>query len=168
MSGTSLFVRICFYFVGILISRFKRTLVAYPNNEFVRIFDWAKTSNILMKSLDSTVKEYCKLCKAALTLEHLISKFHAKKFHEKYNADPPEIAKLLEPEIYKQFIDPTCLNQEELNGISNAMSYMEQTSDGFRFLPLPIDNRKRHQITVNVQESNKRSKKMQLYYFGSV
>uniref|UniRef100_A0AC34GSG0 C2H2-type domain-containing protein n=1 Tax=Panagrolaimus sp. ES5 TaxID=591445 RepID=A0AC34GSG0_9BILA len=92
-----------------VIRRFKRTMIAFPNNEIVRIIHYAQSSDILLKDLNLTSKYYCQLCEENFTLKHLVSDRHAEKFHQKFNADPPEIARLLEPKIYKQFIDPLLL-----------------------------------------------------------
>uniref|UniRef100_A0AC34GXR9 Uncharacterized protein n=1 Tax=Panagrolaimus sp. ES5 TaxID=591445 RepID=A0AC34GXR9_9BILA len=103
--GNSVYKTTC----SAVLYRFKRTLVTYPNKEIVRLFDCAKTSEILLKNLDLSEKDYCGLCDEALTLKHLLSRFHARKYRKKLNADPPEIAKLLQPKYYKKLIDPTVL-----------------------------------------------------------
>uniref|UniRef100_A0AC35FF26 C2H2-type domain-containing protein n=1 Tax=Panagrolaimus sp. PS1159 TaxID=55785 RepID=A0AC35FF26_9BILA len=241
----------------------KRTLVAYPNKETVRLFHYARMSNILLKTLDSNAKDYCELCDCSLTLKHLLCEKHLTVYHEKYNADPPEIPNLFKPEIYKQYIDPSILaglkisefkemedspefsitlqnipvfqykyflinyilrynlemsyestfsieklmflqknsdnrilqeiftikrfncnscnksingqvgfikhifdvyhiqkglNQEQFDGICKAMSFVEKTPNGFRFLPFPKIDRKRKQSSDVVHEDSKRQK----------
>uniref|UniRef100_A0AC34FNQ4 Uncharacterized protein n=1 Tax=Panagrolaimus sp. ES5 TaxID=591445 RepID=A0AC34FNQ4_9BILA len=112
-----------------IIKYFKRTMVDHPDNEIVRIFDYAKKCDILLKKLDSSAKEYCKLCEKPMTLKHLFS--HAIKF----------------------------LNQDELTNICRAISYIEQNCNGFKFLPLFGQKRHRPIEKDGIEENGKRYKK---------
>uniref|UniRef100_A0AC35FQG7 C2H2-type domain-containing protein n=1 Tax=Panagrolaimus sp. PS1159 TaxID=55785 RepID=A0AC35FQG7_9BILA len=92
-----------------VLNRFKRTMIANPNNEIVRLMHFAQTSSISMHSLDLNAKDCCELCEKRLILKHLVSSEHAEKYQQKYNADPPEIATLLGRQIYRRYIDPLVL-----------------------------------------------------------
>uniref|UniRef100_A0AC35F8L3 C2H2-type domain-containing protein n=1 Tax=Panagrolaimus sp. PS1159 TaxID=55785 RepID=A0AC35F8L3_9BILA len=224
----------------------RRTMIANPNKENVRLIHYASTSDILLNDLDPKLKKRCKLCKEAFTLQHLLSCDHIQKYHKKYNADPPEVAYVLDPKIYIKYMDPLILatlkisefknmegsaefsikrpseeairlkyilihrilqanlimnykstfsvekfiknyechdcqrfpngfkqylkhvlsfqhiqyslNQEEFDKICKAMSFIEETSNGYQFLPIFETGRKRHH-SLSKEQSNKRHKK---------
>uniref|UniRef100_A0A914PYA3 C2H2-type domain-containing protein n=1 Tax=Panagrolaimus davidi TaxID=227884 RepID=A0A914PYA3_9BILA len=92
-----------------VLTSLRKTMVANPNKEIVRLIHFALTSDILLNDLDPKLKKRCKLCREPFTLQHLLSCDHIQNYHRKYNADPPEVAYLLDPKIYIKYMDPLIL-----------------------------------------------------------
>uniref|UniRef100_A0A914Q9E6 C2H2-type domain-containing protein n=1 Tax=Panagrolaimus davidi TaxID=227884 RepID=A0A914Q9E6_9BILA len=97
----------------------RRTMIANPNKEIVRLIRYASTSDILLNDLDPKLKKHCKLCKEPFTLQHLLSCDHIQKYQQKYNADPPEVAYLLDPKIYIKYMDPVILSTLKTSQFKN-------------------------------------------------
>uniref|UniRef100_A0A914Z2I4 Uncharacterized protein n=1 Tax=Panagrolaimus superbus TaxID=310955 RepID=A0A914Z2I4_9BILA len=57
---------------------FKRTIIAYPNNEIIRLIYWLRKCE--MKNLDLYTQEYCKVCEngSKMSVGHLFSLQHLK------------------------------------------------------------------------------------------
>uniref|UniRef100_A0AC35GIC1 TAR DNA-binding protein 43 N-terminal domain-containing protein n=1 Tax=Panagrolaimus sp. PS1159 TaxID=55785 RepID=A0AC35GIC1_9BILA len=108
---------------------FRKTLVTYPpNNDIVRLLHYAMQSDLLFKEINSNAHEDCELCGAKLTLEHLLSAKHVKKYKAVYHNEPPEVLTLLEPKNYALYIHPDTLNNLKIDVIKEMEKSPEFSS----------------------------------------